>query len=535
MLLPAVWEMYTSEHLFDEHISIGQVFYMIAYGGWRPAIPEGCPIGYAELMTACWAHNPEQRPTAGEVLGQLNKLYAAEKQRYQQEKSAEQQRAAAAAAAVAAAAEAWGGPALVQQQQGERAGGKGMLDEITALDAGQAGQQRSGDEGYHRDTDPQQHQQQQGWQPPQLRPSPFDQPATTMPTQSITPFGGGVMAGSMFSGVTAGGVAGIALEGRTSLDGRYWDNVTQDSCVVSTCCADTLGSPSPGVNELDMVEDWGSATKSSRESCDKTAAIGGMPPQQGSRGTPLGSAGEGGVPVHLEPYREGSRGTPDSSTGVGAVPVHLEPDSKAVAAEMPSAESAGVWDGQLLRKQQNRSGESFLGATESVDTGTLPPTMASLASMQITSDDVRSMRLLASEIATDSISTGPLPRTMASLGGSSWSAAAAVSGGGWGWSTGGRSADGAAVGGRLSSSSSSAFHDGGGQVGGGWTGGVGIGGRDGDGMQSVWGGGVVRTVVEEGETSEGYALRVVGEKEIPEGYGAAANAVHNLNLPVAAP
>ena len=77
--VPAVWELYTGETLFDEHISIGQVFYMIAYEGWRPLIPEGCPAGYAQLMAACWAHDPEQRPSAGEVLGQLQQLFIAEK------------------------------------------------------------------------------------------------------------------------------------------------------------------------------------------------------------------------------------------------------------------------------------------------------------------------------------------------------------------------------------------------------------------------------------------------------------------------
>ena len=408
MPLPAVWEMYTSERLFDEHVSIGQVFYMIAYEGWRPQIPEGCPIGYAELMAACWAHNPEQRPTAGDVLGQLNKLYAAEKQRYQQEKLAEQQRAAAEAAAALAAAEASGKHAFTQQQQqqqqqgsGAEAGGKAALAEIAALDAGQGGQQVFGIEGCYL-RDPHQHQrQQQGWQPPQLRPSPFDQPAMT---QSVTPFGGGVMAGSMFSDVAAaaGGATGTALEGRNSLDGGYGDNATQESCVISTCCVDTmtgspaggtLGSPAPG--ELDMVEGWGSATKSSRESSDKTETSGGTPQQQGSRGTPLGSAVEGGVPIHLELYREESRGTPGSSTAAGAVPVHVEPvDSKAAAGKMLSAESAAVWYAQIPRKEQNpRSRESVLAATESVDTGTLPPTMASLATMQLTSDDVRSMRL----------------------------------------------------------------------------------------------------------------------------------------------
>jgi hypothetical protein len=80
----AVWELYTGEKLFHESISIGQVFYMIAYEGWRPQVPPGCPSGYVRLMTACWATDPEQRPSACDVLDYLNQLYAAEKQQVQQ-------------------------------------------------------------------------------------------------------------------------------------------------------------------------------------------------------------------------------------------------------------------------------------------------------------------------------------------------------------------------------------------------------------------------------------------------------------------
>ena len=79
-----MWELYTGEKLFDENISIGQVFYMIAYEGWRPQVPTGCPAGYVRLMTSCWARDPEQRPSACEVLDYLNQLYAAEKQQLQQ-------------------------------------------------------------------------------------------------------------------------------------------------------------------------------------------------------------------------------------------------------------------------------------------------------------------------------------------------------------------------------------------------------------------------------------------------------------------
>jgi len=70
-----LWELYTGERLADECTSIGQVFYMIVHQGWRPPIPEDCPPGYVQLMTACWAEDPNQRPCANEVLNTLQELY----------------------------------------------------------------------------------------------------------------------------------------------------------------------------------------------------------------------------------------------------------------------------------------------------------------------------------------------------------------------------------------------------------------------------------------------------------------------------
>lgn len=77
--LLAVWELYTSTRVFEEGLSIGQIFYMIAYQNWRPPIPPGCPPGYAALMSACWHPNPDQRPTVQQLLRSLQSLYMAEK------------------------------------------------------------------------------------------------------------------------------------------------------------------------------------------------------------------------------------------------------------------------------------------------------------------------------------------------------------------------------------------------------------------------------------------------------------------------
>jgi hypothetical protein len=40
--------------------------------GLRPTIPPNCDASYAQLMQACWATNPELRPTMGFVLDALD-------------------------------------------------------------------------------------------------------------------------------------------------------------------------------------------------------------------------------------------------------------------------------------------------------------------------------------------------------------------------------------------------------------------------------------------------------------------------------
>eukprot|EP00882_Tetradesmus_deserticola_P007176 GHRQ01007556.1.p1 GENE.GHRQ01007556.1~~GHRQ01007556.1.p1 ORF type:complete len:382 (+),score=151.12 GHRQ01007556.1:1-1146(+) len=76
-----MWELLTSQPVFEEGMSIGQMFYMIAYQNWRPTVPADCPPGYAHLMKACWNQDPEQRPKVQQLLRSLQKLYVAEKQR----------------------------------------------------------------------------------------------------------------------------------------------------------------------------------------------------------------------------------------------------------------------------------------------------------------------------------------------------------------------------------------------------------------------------------------------------------------------
>ena len=45
-----------------------------AVKGRRPPIPDDMPEPLVELMTSCWAHNPDDRPTAPEVLETLKSI-----------------------------------------------------------------------------------------------------------------------------------------------------------------------------------------------------------------------------------------------------------------------------------------------------------------------------------------------------------------------------------------------------------------------------------------------------------------------------
>jgi hypothetical protein len=394
-LAAAVWELYTGERLFDEHISIGQVYYMIAYEGWRPPIPEGCPPGYIQLMTACWAADPDQRPRASEVAAQLNKLYAAEKQHYKEEKLAEQLEEQQHATPADGSREQEQQQQQQQEQfQGDQGREKGGPNENTAgeiLSAAEGDspqQQVAGSVSVRGGL--QQQQQQQGLQLPWQQASCFGQV--------------GEATGSTYS-LRAAGEAPGANSFYSVGDGNH---ATQESLVVSTCCADTqdgvagAASSGPGVNaELDMVEDWGSATKSSRDNSDKTANDGARPQlEQGSRLIP-GSMSAEAVPVHLEPAIHSTAAAGNSNTAADASPTA----------------GRGMRLGQIPAEQE--SGSKSLTGLDSISTGTLPPTMASLAGIQLTSDEIRSMRLPALDSDFISMSTGPLPRTMASIGGSS--------------------------------------------------------------------------------------------------------------------
>lgn len=47
--------------------------------GKRPQIPHHCPKGYADLITKCWAHNPDERPDMVDVVKAIERLFEAER------------------------------------------------------------------------------------------------------------------------------------------------------------------------------------------------------------------------------------------------------------------------------------------------------------------------------------------------------------------------------------------------------------------------------------------------------------------------
>ena len=52
--------MYTGSSLF-KGLTVGQVFFMVVYEAYRPAIPEDCPEAFVSLMTSCWSADPADR------------------------------------------------------------------------------------------------------------------------------------------------------------------------------------------------------------------------------------------------------------------------------------------------------------------------------------------------------------------------------------------------------------------------------------------------------------------------------------------
>ena len=66
------WEIATGDIPFEGHDY--DTIMLSVRNGERPDIPDDCPEPYARIIEKCWAHDPNQRPTAKEVITMLNQL-----------------------------------------------------------------------------------------------------------------------------------------------------------------------------------------------------------------------------------------------------------------------------------------------------------------------------------------------------------------------------------------------------------------------------------------------------------------------------
>eukprot|EP00026_Physarum_polycephalum_P000670 Phypoly_transcript_00671.p1 GENE.Phypoly_transcript_00671~~Phypoly_transcript_00671.p1 ORF type:complete len:807 (+),score=131.97 Phypoly_transcript_00671:1680-4100(+) len=67
-----MWEIYTRAFPYQNEHPIKAVTKIVA--GYRPPIPADCPAPYKELMTRCWAIDPEQRPGWSEIVATLSTM-----------------------------------------------------------------------------------------------------------------------------------------------------------------------------------------------------------------------------------------------------------------------------------------------------------------------------------------------------------------------------------------------------------------------------------------------------------------------------
>eukprot|EP00877_Chromochloris_zofingiensis_P004213 jgi/Chrzof1/13793/Cz08g12190.t1 len=172
-----MWELYTGQRLFDESISLGQVFYMIVYQKWRPVVPDTCPAGFAAVMAQCWEEDAEVRPSASQVLRDLQRLYNQEKKTEKALKKAAASISNSAATNAVFSAE--GTPLTSTAVAAAAAGGGGGGDAPMFTDWTQAPPARS---------------QQQAAAPPQDGPFAVQHPGGPFAAQAAAPQQGGPFA-----------------------------------------------------------------------------------------------------------------------------------------------------------------------------------------------------------------------------------------------------------------------------------------------------------------------------------------------------
>ncbi len=73
-----MWECYSKTIPFPG-CSLKEIITKVVELNERPEIPFHCPIAVKETITACWAKEPENRPTAKQILQKLEPLMRQQK------------------------------------------------------------------------------------------------------------------------------------------------------------------------------------------------------------------------------------------------------------------------------------------------------------------------------------------------------------------------------------------------------------------------------------------------------------------------
>lgn len=74
-----LWEIMTGKEVFVG-LTANQIIARVVKFGLRPAVSEDCPL--RDLMQACWAQNPGDRPNFIDIVNTLRDLYNIEADRY---------------------------------------------------------------------------------------------------------------------------------------------------------------------------------------------------------------------------------------------------------------------------------------------------------------------------------------------------------------------------------------------------------------------------------------------------------------------
>ena len=67
------WELFTMKEAHGE-LSESEVILGVGAGSLRPLFPIDCPQSYVDLISRCWAQEPEERPTAAQLEEELERL-----------------------------------------------------------------------------------------------------------------------------------------------------------------------------------------------------------------------------------------------------------------------------------------------------------------------------------------------------------------------------------------------------------------------------------------------------------------------------